>query len=80
MEPKSLHNETVHASRQAAEWLSTLEDAGPQERQAFVEWLRRSSLNVQEFLVLSALDRYLDHVPGDYAVDIAKLRQPEADM
>jgi transmembrane sensor len=74
MEPSTQKDETLRVSQQAAQWLSTLEEGRPQDRQAFVDWLRRSTLHVQEFLILTAIDRYLDHVPADYPLDVAKLR------
>jgi ferric-dicitrate binding protein FerR (iron transport regulator) len=46
---------------EAAEWLATLTDSActNEERQRFVEWLKRSNLHVDEFLRLSALTKQL---------------------
>jgi transmembrane sensor len=46
---------------EAAEWLATLTDGActNEERQRFVEWLKRSNLHVDEFLRLSALTKQL---------------------
>ena len=46
---------------EAAEWLAILTDASctNEERQRFVEWLKRSNLHVDEFLRLSALTKQL---------------------
>jgi transmembrane sensor len=48
------------AAEEAAEWLVLLEDdAGEDNRARFLEWLRSSTVNVEEFLRLSALERRL---------------------
>jgi len=48
-------------ARAAAEWLVILSDSEctHQEREEFVEWLRRSNLHVEEFLRISQLTREL---------------------
>jgi transmembrane sensor len=46
---------------EAAEWLATLTDSActRDEQQAFISWLRRSNLHVEEFLRISALTQQL---------------------
>lgn len=48
------------ATQAAAEWLTLLaDDDSEQQRTAFLAWLRASTLHVEEFLRLSALERRL---------------------
>lgn len=58
---RSFTDTPVHrAAEEAAQWLVLLEDdASELNRTRFLEWLRSSTLNVEEFLRLSALERRL---------------------
>jgi transmembrane sensor len=53
--------EPRNPATEAAEWLATLTDPSctEDERQRFVEWLRRSNLHVDEFLRISSLAKRL---------------------
>jgi transmembrane sensor len=53
--------EPRNPATEAAEWLATLTDPSctDEERQRFVEWLKRSNLHVDEFLRISSLARRL---------------------
>jgi transmembrane sensor len=50
----------LRIAEQAAEWLERLKTAGPQERAAYLAWLRESRLHVREMLLATAWDRVLD--------------------
>jgi transmembrane sensor len=60
---------------EAAEWLATLTDSGctEDERHAFVAWLRRSNLHVEEFLRISTLARRLSGPGALPPADVAEL-------
>ncbi len=68
---------------EAAEWLATLTDSActEEERHAFVGWLRRSNLHVEEFLRVSTLARRLSGPGGLPPADIEDLvRCAKADL
>src|SRR5581483_9840576 len=61
--------------REAAEWLVALSDpeCTREEREAFIAWLRRSNLHVEEFLRVSELTGNLAHYrfwPDDPVADL----------
>ncbi len=74
MDKQTQREDELRAAGQAAEWLDTLEQARPEDHKDFAEWLARSPVHVQEFLTMTAIDRYLDHVPADYPLNLSKLR------
>jgi len=53
-------------THEAAAWLAVLSDPActAEERRDFTRWLKRSSLNVEEFLALSLLTRRLEKLPA----------------
>jgi len=56
-------------AQRASEWVEILKTAGPEEHEAFVDWLRESRRHVAEFLSMVALDRELDGVDIGSAVN-----------
>jgi transmembrane sensor len=56
MDVNDARAEMLRAAERAAEWLCTLEDAGPDELARFADWVRESPLNAREFLLMSAVD------------------------
>jgi transmembrane sensor len=54
------YQHVLRAAEQAAEWLERLKTAGPQDRAAYLAWLRESSMHVREMLLATAWDRVLD--------------------
>src|SRR5688572_30204348 len=65
--------EELLVAERAAEWLSRLKTAGPQERAAFVRWLKESRLHVREVLLATTWDTLLVHVDPRCAIDIQDL-------
>jgi transmembrane sensor len=59
-EPTARDRDAQHAAHCAAHWLATLSDeqCTDAERQQFLDWLRASTHNVDEFLRLSRLSRH----------------------
>src|SRR5690348_3799111 len=47
-------------AHRASEWVDILKTGGPEEREAFVDWLRESRKNVSEFLAMAVLDDELN--------------------
>lgn len=64
----------LQAATEAAEWLDIFAQAQSVDRKGFAKWLARSPLHVQEFLTMTAIDRYLDYVPKDYPLDLSAIR------
>jgi transmembrane sensor len=56
MDVNDARTEMLRAAERAAEWLCTLEDAGPDELSRFADWVRESPLHAREFLLMSAVD------------------------
>jgi transmembrane sensor len=72
--------EYLHAHR-ASVWVEALRDAGPQQRAEFIAWLKESPRNVQELLLILAVDRALEQVDALHLQDIeALLRQVDAQV
>lgn len=68
-------NPTHAVTEEAAAWLATLSDPActAEERRAFARWLKRSSLNVEEFLTVSLLARRLETLPAWPGCDVDRL-------
>ena len=60
-------------SEQAAEWLDTLANAGPQEQAVFADWVSESPRHLKEFLMMSALNGELSGLDAERRVDVARL-------
>lgn len=60
-------------AEQAAEWVCTLENAGPDEQAGFRGWLKQSSHHVEEFLLACAVYRELDGVDPQHRQDLRML-------
>jgi transmembrane sensor len=60
---------------EATEWFISLQEAemSPGQREAFVEWLRRSPVHVEEFLQLTALHSHLGQLPELQNLDLDSL-------
>lgn len=61
-------------THKACEWLFALTDADAATQAEFGAWLRESPRHVEEFLLVSAAFRELDHVAADDGIDIDTLR------
>jgi transmembrane sensor len=72
--------EELLVAERAAEWLSRLKTAGPQERAAFVRWLKESRLHVREVLLATTWDTLLVHVDPRCAIDIQDLINASANV
>lgn len=57
-------------AEQAADWLLILEDAGPEEHEAFADWLARSPVHVGAFLRASAVDRLAEGIDPEHDLEI----------
>lgn len=64
---------------QAAQWFTTLEEDPVSDRAAFVEWLTRSPLHVQEFLNISAVHRMFENIDPEHQLDVAGMLDSTAD-
>ena len=60
-------------ARRASGWIEELQDATPQERAAFVAWLKESPGNVRDFLLLSMIDESLGTVDPERSHDVDAL-------
>ncbi len=60
--PREMEDERLLAER-AAEWVDVLKTAGAPEREEFADWLAESPRHVEEFLLVTALDRAIDELP-----------------
>ena len=69
----SNREEELLIAERAAEWLARLNTAGPQERSAFLEWLKESRQHVREVLLATTWDTLLTHVDPDHRVDLQQL-------
>lgn len=65
--------EELLVAERAAEWLERLKSGEPQERAAFVHWLKESRRNVREMLLATAWDRVLGQLDPDRQIDIDEL-------
>src|SRR5687767_1160699 len=74
MDRQTQRENELRAAQQAVEWLDALEQGRPADHKGFAQWLARSPVHVQEFLTMTAIGRYLDYVPADFRLDVAKLR------
>jgi len=76
MDKPTLREDEQRTAHEAAEWLDRLAPGTTEEYRVkdFADWLSRSPVHVQEFLTMTAIDRYLNHIPRDYPLDLAKLR------
>jgi transmembrane sensor len=74
MDRKMLTDRERDVSREAAEWLTTLEKGDARDRKNFAAWLSRSPIHVQEFLNMTAIECDLENVPPDYVLDVAQVR------
>lgn len=73
MEPDRPHIDAA-IREQAAQWLLRLdEDFGPRQRALFAAWLKQSPRHAEEFLLLTALWRQLDHVDPQRRIDVPAL-------
>lgn len=62
----------LHA-QQASAWLETLRNAGPEQRAAFVAWLKESPRNVREILLMVAIDQTLERLDAQHLHDVKSL-------
>jgi transmembrane sensor len=60
-------------ARRASRWIEDMRDATPQERSAFVAWLKESPGNVRNFLLLSMIDQSLESVDPERSHDVDAL-------
>lgn len=67
--------QTNNPIEEAAGWLALLSDSSctEEDRRAFAHWLKRSNVNVEEFLTLSTLTRRLEMSPAWPSLDIQAL-------
>jgi transmembrane sensor len=64
--------EHLHAQA-ASSWVQALREPNPEQRAAFVVWLKESPRNVRDFLLMLSLDRELDHLDSKHLLDIKTL-------
>lgn len=67
-------------AERAAEWLSRLKTAGPQERAAFLSWLKESRQHVREILLATTWDALLEHIDPQHTIDIQDLIDSQANL
>jgi transmembrane sensor len=60
-------------ARRASRWVEDIRDATPQERLAFVAWLKESPGNVRNFLLISMIDQSLEAVDPERSHDVESL-------
>ena len=60
-------------ARRASRWIEELQEGTPQERSAFVAWLKESPANVRNFLLLSMIDQSLEDVDPERSHDVDAL-------
>ncbi|MGE0115853.1 MAG: FecR family protein [Steroidobacteraceae bacterium] len=64
--------EYLHA-QQASEWVQVLQNPSPEQRAAFVVWLKESPRNVREFLLMLTVEQALDRLDTRRLHDIETL-------
>jgi transmembrane sensor len=60
-------------AHRASRWVEDIHDATPQERSAFVAWLKESPGNVRNFLLMSMIDQSLEAVDPERSHDVESL-------
>jgi transmembrane sensor len=60
-------------ARRASRWVEDMRDATPQQRSAFVAWLKESPANVRNFLLMSMIDQSLEAVDPERSHDVESL-------
>jgi transmembrane sensor len=71
MNPRQ-QTEARSVAEQAAEWLLVLEDAGPEARAAFTDWIAQSPLHVVAFLRAATMDSLLSRIDPQRSVKIER--------
>jgi transmembrane sensor len=61
------------AAERAADWIARLKNAGPQERAAFVRWMKESPRHVRDTLLAAALEVELRRIDPERKFDIDQL-------
>lgn len=64
--------ERLHAE-QASAWLEMQPHASPEQRIAFVAWLKESPRNVRDILLMMTLDQALEHMDAGHSHDVRAL-------
>jgi len=67
MKPISRSEQAIAA--EAAEWHVRQKQLGPQEQQAFAEWLKASPRHLREFLIMETLGESLNHIDPQRRLD-----------
>ncbi len=60
-------------ARRASRWVEDMRNATPQERSAFVAWVKESPGNVRNFLLISMIDQSLEDVDPNRELDVEPL-------
>src|SRR5437016_3352650 len=71
----TLHRQekNLNITERATEWLEMIDDATPQERAAFIAWLKESPRHVGEFLAVAAVYREFNGFDPARQIDVDAL-------
>lgn len=71
---KPSHQDDSNIAHKAAEWFFELAHGNEADQFAFGAWLRESPRHVEEFLLVTAAYKELEHVSADLPLDLEELR------